>query len=229
MPRQPAAIPFVFPGVPGVRCLFTTRLAGDFALREECCDRLASFAGDVGLRRLAAMRQVHGDSVVRAEEGEIPEADCLYTGELGLGLVVRAADCQPILFARTDGRMLAGLHLGWRGNARESIGAVVTRLCERFGCSPNCLAAVRGPSLGPAAAEFVNFEKEWPVSFAPWFDSTARTMDLWTLTKTQLARAGIPPGRIYALDLCTRDMPDLFFSHRRGDAGRQVGIIWRAE
>ncbi|MCD8349668.1 MAG: polyphenol oxidase family protein [Planctomycetaceae bacterium] len=229
MLQQPAAIPFAFPRIPGVRCLFSTRHAGDLALRDECRDRLIALARDGGISRLAEMRQVHGNTMVRAQEGDPPEADCLYTGESGLGLVVRTADCQPILFARDDGCMVACLHLGWRGNAGEYIRSIVTRLCEHFDCSPDRLAAVRGPSLGPAAAEFVNFEKEWPASFAPWFDAAARTMDLWSLTKTQLARAGIPPGRIYSLDLCTRDMPDMFFSHRRGDLGRQVGIIWRTE
>ncbi len=223
------AIPFAFPGIPGVRCLFSTRHAGDLALRDECRDRLAAFAEVNGLRRIAQMRQVHGDAMAPARDDDVPEADCLYSDESGLGLVVRTADCQPILFARDDGGMIACLHLGWRGNAAGYIESVVRRLCERFDCSPDRMAAVRGPSLGPAAAEFVNFEKEWPASFAPWFDAYARTMDLWSLTETQLARAGIPSGRIYSLDLCTRDMPDVFFSHRRGDAGRQVGIIWRTE
>ncbi|GHV55693.1 hypothetical protein FACS1894206_10110 [Deltaproteobacteria bacterium] len=76
-------------------------------------------------------------------------------------------------------------------------------------------------------AEFVNAKKEWPAPYLAWHDTASRCMDLWSLTRCQLAEAGIKPGNIHALDLCTYRLNALFFSHRRGDLGRQMALIWR--
>ena len=86
---------------------------------------------------------------------------------------------------------------------------------------------MRGPSLGPARAEFVNFEREWSDGFRPWFDPATRTMDLWGLTRRQLQRAGLPERQIYGLDLCTASNNGQFFSYRREKrSGRQASLIW---
>lgn len=87
--------------------------------------------------------------------------------------------------------------------------------------------AVRGPSLGPEKAEFVNFEQEWSAEFRPWFDPSSRTMDLWGLTRAQLLKAGLSARHIYSLDCCTFSLPEQFFSYRREKkSGRQASLIW---
>lgn len=234
------AIPFAFPGVPRVRCLFSTRAAGDMARRDDPAGAAAGAANRAALMRLAGLRewaelrQVHGIDMVPAApcdpkgEADPPAADGHFVDRAGVGLVIKTADCQPLFFARIDGGTVAGLHVGWRGNAAGFPGTAVARLCGEFGCAPTDLVAVRGPSLGPAASEFVNFDKEWPEEFRPWYRPGDRTVNLWALTRCQLERAGLRPDRIFSLDMCTRDMPEWFFSHRRGDAGRQIGLVWMA-
>lgn len=228
------AIPFSFPGLPGVRCLFSTRDAGDMA--SDGVDGMANrrrFMAGAGFGKWAETRQEHGDLMVEAHgTGEPfsarPEtADGLYTFEKGVGLVIRTADCQPVFFAREDGGAVAAIHVGWRGNAMNFPGTAVKRLCGLFSCRPEALLAVRGPSLGPAAAEFVNFRREWPAEFAAWFDEETKTFNLWRLTRRQLAEAGMRGERIFSLDMCTRDMSERFFSHRRGEKGRMANVIWR--
>jgi copper oxidase (laccase) domain-containing protein len=52
-------------------------------------------------------------------------------------------------------------------------------------------------------------------------------MNLWELTRHQLAEAGLAPERIFGLDLCTKSREEDFFSYRRDKTtGRQAGIIW---
>lgn len=235
---MPAAIPFAFPGIPGVRCLFSTRHAGDMLLSGDDAEAAKAnrkrFMDSAGFAVWAETRQVHRDALVRAAGGALPygneveEADGLFTVDKGVGLIVKTADCQPLLIAREDGGAVAGLHVGWRGNAMRFPVTALARLCREFDCESRHLAVVRGPSLGPTAAEFVNFKQEWPSGFTPWFDRPTRTMNLWALTRSQLERAGVRADRIFSLDLCTRDMPELFFSHRRQDAGRQVNVVWIA-
>ena len=242
-------IPFVFPGLNSVRCAFQTRPGGvcrgeygggniSFSVGDDAAlvaaNRESLLAGlqPQGLRRWAELQQVHGDVMafepapVACDAVAVEEGDGMATAEPGLGLLIKTADCQPILLAHKSGKYVAAMHAGWRGNAMNFPGAGLARFCEAYALDPAEVLAVRGPSLGPGAAEFVNFHQEWPSEFSPWFDEQRRTMDLWLLTRHQLADAGMRPENIFALDLCTHSLPHLLFSHRRGHKGRQASLIW---
>ncbi|MBQ3059423.1 MAG: laccase domain-containing protein [Desulfovibrio sp.] len=243
-----AFISFRFPGIDRVRCAFQTRCAADdpyaggnisfsvgdraymvTAHRQALLEKLYS----QGVQAWAELHQVHGDSLVYEPEG-IPcevsptvEGDGMATERPGLGLFIKTADCQPILLAHRSGRYVAALHVGWRGNRCAFPVSGVSRFCEHYGLRASDILAVRGPSLGPARAEFVNFEQEWSEAFRPWFDTATRTMDLWSLTRYQLQQAGIPERQIYGLDLCTYSNDNAFFSYRRSrQTGRQGSLIW---
>jgi len=240
-------IPFAFPGLPHVRAAFTTRLGGvsrgpfgEANLSWEVGDeREAIAANRAGLQRAlgftawAEARQVHGvDVLIEPEPGLITDspkvaADGLVTSRPGLVLAVKTADCQPILLAHASGRHVAALHCGWRGNRRDFPQKGVAAFCAACAVAPGEVFAVRGPSLGPGAAEFVNFYLEWGAGFGKYFDPVAKTMDLWRLTRDQLLQAGLRPERIFAVDLCTHGLPGTFFSYRRDKTtGRQAGLIW---
>lgn len=231
-------LPFSFPGLSRIRCVFTTRGAGNLSLARKNPE--ADFAAAVVARQRlfnalcvdswSEMKQVHGDAFIidpeptAADAASSAEADGQATARRKHALIVKTADCQPVLLAHPDG-FIAALHVGWRGNAAEFIQTGVAFFCYTYGLDPSELRAVRGPSLG--YAEFVNFSQEWPESFAPWYDEYSRRVDLWSLTRRQLCDAGLKDGNIYGLDFCTYSQNEHFFSHRRGDAGRQMGIIWR--
>ena len=188
-----------------------------------------------GLAAWAELNQVHGDALVFEPEAVACEArpaaegDGMVTSRPGLGLLIKTADCQPILLAHKSGRYVAALHAGWRGNRCDFPGTGVARFCARYDLKARDLLAVRGPSLGPGRAEFVNFEREWSDDFRPWFDLDTQTMDLWSLTRYQLRQAGLPERQIYGLDLCTASNTAQFFSYRREKkSGRQASLIWIA-
>ena len=236
----PEAIPFVFPGVPGVRCLFGTALTGNLSLNtapdEPARAAVRAARGRLlrasGLSEWSELYQVHGDACVEAaptdpDVAATLEADGLYTDRAGLGLAIKTADCQPILLTCTGGTAVAALHVGWRGNVINLPATGVGAFCRAYGLMPSEVLAVRGPSLGPAEAEFVNFGQEWGPEFLPWFNAERMAVDLWSLTSHQLMEAGVPPQNIFSLDLCTKSLPELFFSYRRKDDGRQVSLIWR--
>ena len=245
-------LPFRFPGVPSVRCAFQCRgltpppaaqvplsgYAGGNLSLETGEDpgpvraRRRALAAALGVDGWAELRQVHGDALIFEPDPTDPE--CAATREADgacatrprLALMIKTADCQPVLLASTSGRHIAALHVGWRGNRADFPGSGVARFCARYGLSPREVFAVRGPSLSPAHAEFVNFEREWPESFRPWFDEQSRRMDLWSLTRDQLRRAGLPASHIHGLDWCTFANPT-FYSYRRNPAcGRQAAFIW---
>ena len=242
-PLEAGLIPFAFPGVPGVHCAFSTGLSGNMSL--EACDgpadqtltiqHRAALMRQCGFTHWAEVYQVHGDAIVENNGVKTPEAepkiraDGHFTHNSGVGLVIKTADCQPLLITRTDGGAIAALHVGWRGNVLNFPASGIARLCREFSCTPKDLLVVRGPSLGPGAAEFVNFDSEWPAGYQPWFNRKTRTMNLWALTRNQLEIEGVHPANIFSLDLCTHTHATTFFSYRRRHTGRQANLIWRVQ
>lgn len=233
-------IPFQFPGIPGVGCAFSMRAFGSVSLSSadaSSIERRAAIPSLLGVGAFAEVHQVHGVRTLFEPEAQNPaaapseQADGMATSRPGLALMIKTADCQPILVAHDSGRFVMAVHSGWRGNRQDYPYSAICVFCDRYGLDPQHLWAVRGPSLGPSASEFVNFDSEWGPEFLQWYDRERRTMDLWSLARHQLERAGLPSGHILGIDLCTFDNADFFFSYRHArcfgsEDGRQGSFIW---
>jgi YfiH family protein len=196
-----------------------TRGTGDEASKVEENRRRACQALDLAYERLAFNRQVHSPTVHRAQPaGRGEPGDGLWTDEPRLPMLAMSADCLPIAIARTDGpRALAVLHAGWRGLAEGVVAAGV----EALGVdSTQALAAVVGPAIGPCCYEV-------GPEVSRLFDEDLTVdgkLDLWRAAELALRDAGV--ARVDRIDLCTRDHPELFFSHRRDGLARGVqGVI----
>jgi YfiH family protein len=196
-----------------------TRGTGDAAEKVEANRRIACEALDLPYEHLAFNRQVHSPAVHRAHPSARGEpGDGLWTDESQLPILAMSADCLPIAIARTEGpRALAVLHAGWRGLAEGVVDAGVRALRAE---SSRSLAAIVGPAIGPCC-----YEVGPEVSSLFDDDLTVdRRLDLWSAAERALGRAGVE--RVERIDLCTRDHPELFFSHRRDGTARGVqGVI----
>ncbi len=236
-------IPFCFPGVPHVRCAFGTRSFGSVAFKTSegmaasLQSRLRLAACLEGAAGFAEVRQIHGVTILYEPDmqdpaaGPVAEADGMAATRAGLALMIKTADCQPILLAHEKGRHILALHCGWRGSRLDFPFLAVREFCEHYRLDPADLWAVRGPSLGPAAAEFVHFDREWGEDYLPWYRPKERALDLWSLTRSQLVRAGLKAERVLGLDLCTFEGHETFFSYRHArkcgsEDGRQARLIW---
>lgn len=234
----PGAIQFAFPFLPKVKAVFTTAVSGNFSL-EAGLPETETIATRKRLAKAAKiddwveMRQVHGDTLLVEPFGSgfsssgLVEADGVCTERRGFALVVKTADCQPLLLAHKSGSHIAALHVGWRGNAINFPASGVKSFCDAYSLDPADILVARGPSLGPSKAEFVNYKTDWPQEFHRLINPDTKTMDLWTLTDTQLTAAGILPKNIFRLDLCTASLPGFLFSHRNKHTARQASLIWR--
>ncbi|MBM4273726.1 MAG: laccase domain-containing protein [Deltaproteobacteria bacterium] len=185
----------------------------------------------LGLEGLASALQVHGrrEAVIAHPqanlENEVPEVDILISRRPRLGLLIKQADCQAVMFYDPRRRVVANVHCGWRGNVQNILGEAVQALRARCRCRPEDLFAVIGPGLGPCCAEFRHFRREFPPEL--WSYQVRPTyFDLWRLSQEQLAAAGVPRDRIEVAGLCTRCHPQAFFSYRRDKVtGRQGAVI----
>jgi hypothetical protein len=234
--------------LPGARVMFTTRRGGfshgpyeslnlgkltdddpDAVRRNR--DRLES---ELGVQ-LALVRQVHGPHVCEltrqtaatnraAGADELTRADGQYTVQPGLAPTALTADCLSIAIAG-DGAV-AMLHGGWRGLAGGVIAAGVRGLRETG--SLGALSAAIGPGAGGCCYEV---GPEVHEAFADHPDHVHRgaNLDLAAAARYELVGAGVAPGGIHDIGICTIcSDPALFFSHRRdrGVTGRQAGLAW---
>jgi YfiH family protein len=194
-----------------------TRGTGDSADRVEENRRIACESLGLPAAWLAFNRQVHSPTVHHATPGlRGAPGDGLWTEDAGVPLLAMSADCLPIAVARTGGgpRALAVLHAGWRGLSEGIVQAGVAALGQ------GDKAAVIGPAIGPCCYEV-------GTEVSDRFDADLTQdgkLDLWSAAERALRAAGV--GRVDRLDLCTRDHPELFFSHRRDGRARGVqGVI----
>jgi YfiH family protein len=185
----------------------------------------------LGLAGLASAAQVHGrhaaviTSMGQARVEDIPDVDILVTTVIGLGLLIKQADCQAVMLYDPANRVVANVHCGWRGQINNILGEAVALLRDRFGSRPRDLYAAIGPSLGPCCAEFINFRQEFPAAL--WGYRVRPTyFDLWRLSQDQLVATGLKPERLDVAGLCTRCGAADFFSYRRDRVtGRQGAVI----
>ncbi len=243
-------IAFTFPGLTSVKCFFQTRHGGaslgaygggniSYATKDapkHILRNRQALEAHIG-KPIIELSQVHGDGLIFdpqtatpcfAEKGPSYEADGHATAKKNCALMIKTADCQPILLTHKEGTHIMALHVGWRGNRIGFIATAIRRFCDQYALKPADLMAVRGPSLGPAMAEFIHFDKEWGPEYEPWFTPQNKTMNLWHLTRHQLQQAGLRDDHIFGIDLCTATMHNDFFSYRKEkESGRQASLIWR--
>ncbi len=87
------------------------------------------------LSGITTAKQIHSDIVLDAagRRGEvIGEGDGLISCEPGVIVGVKTADCVPILLADNSKRIVASIHAGWRGTAKEIVTAAVRHMSERW-------------------------------------------------------------------------------------------------
>lgn len=172
--------------------------------------------------RLADLYQVHGAAVVDAVPGQRPEADGILTTKAGITLMVRAADCVPVLLAGSG--VVAAAHAGRKGMAA----GVVTRTVERMReLGADHITAWIGPSICGACYEVPAAMREEVASLEPASASVSRSgtpaIDVAAGVRAQLARARVQVAYIGG---CTRESPDLYSFRRDGEsAGRLAGVI----
>jgi YfiH family protein len=192
--------------------------------------------------KLAACWQVHGSDLLVVRDPDDPRSesercDALATNLKGLLLGVKTADCVPVILGDPRSGACAAVHAGWRGTLAEIVKRALVRMNEEFDTDPRDVRAAVGPAaLGccyEVGAEVVEpFRAKFPDAdtlFKQTRDGHA-LVNLHEANRRQLVEAGVPPGRIHLLPLCTMCRPDLFFSYRQdrklyGRTGRLMSVI----
>jgi polyphenol oxidase len=178
-------------------------------------------------------RQVHGGKVFvhgACAPGLLvmDGVDGHLTDRAGLLLTVSVADCVPVFVADAARRAVALLHAGWRGVAAGILEHGLDGMRDAFGSRPADLWIHLGPAVcgncyevGPevhAAVRGVHVAERGPI-------------DLRSALRERALSAGVRAEQCSTSIHCTRctAAPGAprrpFFSHRAGDAGRQMATL----
>ena len=200
--------------------------AADDAVR---ADALAQVARETGAAPVL-MHQVHGADVAYVESVEeasrARSCDALVASQPGVALLVRAADCVPVLLADPATGWIAAVHSGRAGLAGGVVPAAVAAVRGRGG---DPAVAWLGPHVCGACYEVPADLQEQVAEAVPAARSTTSWgtpgLDLGAGVRAQLTAAGIDDVR--TIDACTREDAS-WPSYRRdgGAATRFAGVIW---
>jgi hypothetical protein len=216
---------------PGVVAWTTGRSAGSYGLGsdESVGDVMARWARlqdelqELGVGRLASAHQTHEAVVARHEPGwqgwlRIRGVDGHFSTVPGTALCVTVADCTPVFVAHPRGAV-AALHAGWRGTAARILD-VGLDLFEANGFPGAECAVHLGASICERCYE-VGPEVLSAIHGRPF--AGKGQLDVRAVLAAQARGRGVED--LSVSPYCTRCDQDRFFSHRGGDAGRQLGVI----
>lgn len=159
--------------------------------------------------------------------------DALITKEPKVCIGVTTADCVPLIFYDPQKDVIAVAHAGWRGTCGRIAEKVVQRMQEQFGCQPQHINVVIGPSISGTVynvgVELIdNFSLAgFPVAEIFNTNSELIYLDLWKANQWLLESTGIPAERIQISEICTYTQHEKFFSARRLGikSGRMLSAI----
>lgn len=175
--------------------------------------------------RLADMEQVHGATVVLAE-GPRQQCDALVTDRADVVLMVRVADCVPVLLADPDAGVIGAAHAGRQGVVDGVVAACVEWM-RRLGARE--IRAWIGPHICGSCYEVPEGLQAEVAAVEP---ATACTtswgtpgLDIGAGVAAQLDRLGV---NVSDVSRCTLESGDLYSYRRDGArAGRLAGVIRR--
>ncbi len=172
--------------------------------------------------------------------------DGFVTRTRGMALIVRAADCVPILFSDPGNGVIGACHAGWRGTVGGIAAKTVDAMCA-IGAEKETIRAAIGPSVCPECYEVDDaFYRTFLdalgedlcreiFSYADTYENPDKPhCDLKACNRILLTQAGLAPAHIDVTELCTCCSHDDFHSHRyavkhqggrRGLGGGMIALL----
>lgn len=179
------------------------------------------------IKTLAYTEQVHGDSFSEISSGAqrlhfAGEGDALFTREKHTALLIRTADCVPILFYSATEPVVGAVHAGWRGLEKriltKTLGATSAQVHDlRFVIGP--FIAKRSYEVGRDVADrFISASREPKADGKFW-------LSLRSILEAELSGLGVSHAQVAWHDEDTLTAQN-WFSARRGDQRRNLSLVW---
>ncbi|MDO9378761.1 MAG: polyphenol oxidase family protein [Nocardioidaceae bacterium] len=202
-------------------------------------DRVAANLGSaadafgVAAARVVRMSQFHGRDVAVVDtataDAPVPVADALVTADPGIALLVRVADCTPVVLADADAGVVGVVHAGRPGMAIDVAGAAVEQMRSLGATS---IDAWLGPRACGACYEVPAAMRDEVAAVEPasWSTTSWGTpaLDVAAGVRAQLERRDVRVTDLAdTTSMCTIE-DDRYFSYRRqGQRSGRLGALVR--
>ncbi|MBI4341818.1 MAG: polyphenol oxidase family protein [Candidatus Omnitrophica bacterium] len=182
-------------------------------------------------RGFAQAEQVHGSSMaviqhVVDEAHPVAGCDAMLTSLPRMPLVIRTADCLPLMLVDPVRRAIGIAHAGWRGLAAGLPLKLLAAFRHTFQSRPEDLLVAIGPAIHPCCYEV---GPEFERSFGPFVQlrGSRRTCDLIGAAIDQFRRGRVAPLHIIDSQQCTACTGSPWYSIRREGqtTGRLLSFI----
>jgi polyphenol oxidase len=174
------------------------------------------------ITNLAYMKQVHGPDIKLIKEPGFYECDGLFTKESDITLVVRTADCLPLVFYSEKARVVGVVHMGWRSAA----GGIL----EYIPFDLSSFVCVAGVGLRPCCYQVGDdFLENGRMRAFVKRREKGHYFDPIDFARKSLIRNGLPESNFFDAGDCSFCSGEEFHSHRRtGTSDRTLSFIVRS-
>jgi polyphenol oxidase len=182
------------------------------------------------LRRLVGVDQVHGADVRLVDESNLDDpqvrvGDALVTRLPQVALMVRVADCLPVLLADPVAGVVGAAHAGRQGLAAGVVPRTVDAMLD---LGATRISAWVGPHVCGRCYEVPDELRTQVAATVPgtYAETSWGTpaLDLGAGVAAQLAALGVQSQDV---SRCTLEDDDLFSYRRQGErSGRLAGLVW---
>ena len=178
------------------------------------------------------IKQIHSDTIVEASN-DIVEADAHFTESKNTALLIRSADCLPVLIYCNETGRVAAVHAGWKGVANQIILKTIERL-KSTGSGASDFQIWIGPHILQKSFE-VDLEVLRQLDLATYklkrsdyaFEENNKYhVDLNRIAASQIYEATGKPTKINFLNFDTKtDLNYYSFRRDKEAAGRNISFI----
>lgn len=171
----------------------------------------ARFAKTVGVdpQNLISVRQEQGKKIFIVGPGssinqsEKITADGLMTNQKNIGLIIKTADCLPILLCDPKKEIIGLIHAGRKGIFLKIHLEAIAKMKQNFRCQPGNIIVGLGPAICPRCYDKI---------------------DLRGSVLADFQKMGLKKENIEVANICTFENNN-FYSHRRGESSRFATIL----
>jgi YfiH family protein len=173
------------------------------------------------------LHQTHSDKIWVVGRGfQNAYGDAMVTGEKGIDLAVKIADCAGILLYDPIKKVVAAVHSGWRGSSKRILPRTIEFMVKEFGTNPQDLLAYVSPlasgkryEVGKEVAQLFPRSIHTNSDGRYFFDNRKEIL-------FQFDEAGVSRSNIEISEFCTIETLDLHSYRREGEhSGRMAAFI----
>lgn len=179
---------------------------------------------------VVSCKQIHSDIVKIVDDSmrgsEIPDCDALITNCRKIPLLIRTADCLPVVLYDQCRHVIANIHSGRVGTQKQIVRKTMELMMSEFGSEPSDIIAAMGPHICGKCYEVDDAcAKEFGEKYIVGYSSNQKPLiDIALACKDQLTDIGVDSKNVYISDICTAESSD-WHSWRRDKCQERLGTF----